>query len=471
MKVLLIYPPSFHMIRTNVPDVVDEETGKYPPLGVMYVAAGVRQFTNWDVEILDSQLDELSYQTIEAQIRMRKPDVVGIETLTFSLIDAYKTAALVKKIDPAIRVVMGGPHVYLYPDETVTLDAVDFLCLGEAEYSFPKLLTTLEEDGPLEDVPGLVYKHEGQILKNPVPPLIHDLDTLPFPARDLVPYTKYYSVLAKGSYLTTMMTSRGCPARCIFCDRPHLGKTFRFRSAMNVVDEMEACVNQFGIREFFLYDDTFSINKERVLTVCSEILRRKLDILWDIRARVNTVDAEVLTALRRAGCARIHYGIEAGTPEILKVLKKGITLEQVQEAFRVTKKAGIESLGYFMIGNPTETREHILETIRLSKSLGADYIHVAVTTPFPGTELYRMGLEQGMFTHDYWQAFAANPSEDFTPELWEKHVSRDELVELLMFAYKSFYGRPTYWVQRLVRIRSLPELRRKVKAAFNLLLR
>ncbi len=471
MKVLLIYPPSFDMITTNVPDIIDEETGKYPPLGVMYIAAGIERFTRWEVDILDTQIGPMDYHQLEEEIRKRQPDVVGIEALTFSLVDVYHTASVVKKVSQDILVVLGGPHVFLFPEESIASCHVDALCLGEAEYSFPEFLKCIEQNHPFDTVPGIVYKRQGQILYTGAPHLLDNLDQLPFPARHLVPYKKYYSVLAKGQFLTTMMTSRGCPARCIFCDRPHLGKTFRARSASNVVDEIEECVKRFDIREFFFYDDTFSINRERVLAICQEILGRKLDILWDIRARVNTMDTEVLSALKRAGCARIHYGIEAGTPEILNVLKKGITLEKVKEVFRLTKKVRIQSLGYFMIGNPTETKEQIEETLRFSQSIDADYIHLSLTTPFPGTELYQMGLEQGIFNRDYWREFAKTPAKEFTPELWEEHVTREELIEFMMHAYKRFYTRPSYLLRQLLHIRSVPELVRKGKAGMKLLLK
>ena len=302
-----------------------------------------------------------------------------------------------------------------------------------------------------------------------VRPLEDDLDRLPFPARHLTPYPKYSSVIARRAPITTMFTSRGCPYQCIFCDRPHLGKKFRARSAKNVVDEMEACV-ELGIREFLVYDDTFTIQRQRVLDVCDEITRRKLDIGWDIRARVNTVDEEMLRRLRQAHCERIHYGVEAGTDRVLKVLQKGITLEQARQAFRATKRAGISTLAYFMIGAPTETREEILQTIAFARSLDPDFVHITIVTPFPGTRLYFMGLEQGRFTHDFWREFAANPTTDFQPQYWEEHLTRDELQELVTHAYKSFYERPGYILRRLAQVRSVGELARKARAGVKVFL-
>lgn len=467
MKVLLIYPPAFNMITTNVPSAVDEESGFYPPLGLLYIAAYMEENSHHKVEILDTQVLKLSYDDIEEEIRKRQPDVVGIQTMTFTVIDAIETARRVKKVSDKIKIVLGGPHVFIYPEESISIPEVDYLVLGEGEITFTKFINCLEEGGNLEEIKGLVFKKDGKIIHTGINPLIDDLDSLPIPARHLLPIEKYYSVLARYTPVTTMMTSRGCPYQCIFCDRPHLGKSFRCRSAMKVVDEMQIC-KEMGIREFFLYDDTFSIKRDRVVQVCDEIIKRKLDIHWDIRARINTMDKELLQMLKKAGCARIHYGIESGTPEIIKVLKKGIDLERAKEVFKETKKAGITTLGYFMLGNPTETREQMLKTIEYAKELDADFIHCALTTPFPGTELYTMGLEKGILPYDYWKEFAKNPTKDFVPYLWEENLKREELIELLSLAYKSFYQRPTYILKRVLEVRSWDEFKRKAKAGLKL---
>jgi radical SAM superfamily enzyme YgiQ (UPF0313 family) len=262
------------------------------------------------------------------------------------------------------------------------------------------------------------------------------------------------------------MTSRGCPYRCLFCDRPHLGKKFRARSAINVVDEIEECVKK-GIGEFIFYDDTFTIDRQRVFDICDEILRRKLDIMWDIRTRVDNVDKVLLERLKAAGCARIHYGVESGNPEILKVLRKGITIEQVERAFKLTKEAGIATLAYFMIGSPGETRSQILETIKFARKLAPDFVHFSIATPYPATPLYQIGLEGGQLKNDYWREFARNPTSDFVPELWEEKMSGQELLGLLKYTYKSFYIRPGYIIKETLSVKSWAEFKRKAKAGLS----
>ncbi|MFC2066188.1 B12-binding domain-containing radical SAM protein [Chloroflexota bacterium] len=466
MKVLLIYPPNENMLTTNLPSFVEEEKGFYPPLGLMYVAAYAEKNTEYEVEILDAQVERLDYDAIEGEIERRKPDIVGIQAMTFTLVDVIATAKIVKRVNKDIKVVLGGPHVNIYPNETIGIPEVDYLILGEGEITFAELIQNPGNTERLKKIRGLVFKEGEKVVNTGLRKLIDDLDTIPFPARHLTPYKKYYSLLAKRPPVTTMMTSRGCPYKCLFCDRPHLGKKFRARSAKNVVDEMENCVDM-GIKELLLYDDTFAVNRQRVLDICAEILTRGLDVGWDIRTRVDNVDKELLEKLREAGCERIHYGVESGNPEILKILRKGITVEQSREAFKLTKDIGIKTLAYFMIGSPRETKSQILETIEFAKKLEPDFVHFSVTTPYPATPLYYMGLEEGRLKNDYWQEFARNPTKNFVPELWEENLSREELIELLKSAYKGFYVRPKYVLKRVFEARSFEEFKRKAKAALR----
>jgi len=466
MRVTLVHPPQLNMVTNNIPSVVDEERGYNPPLGLLYVAAHARENTPHDISVVDAVVEELDYPALKARIKAEAPDVVGVTATTFTLIDALEVVRVVKEISPDILVVMGGPHPYIYPEETINLPGVDFLVIGEGEAAFSGLLNHMRDRKALRGVRGLVYREGGEVVNTGLPPLVDDLDSLPFPARDLTPHERYYSLIARTQPVTTMITSRGCPYRCLFCDRPHLGKRFRPRSAKNVVDEMESCV-RMGIREFLIYDDTFTVNKQRVFDVCREIRGRGLNIGWDVRARVDTVTPDMLKAMKDAGCDRIHYGVEAGSPEVIKTLRKGITIEQVRRVFRETKEAGISILAYFMIGSPGETREQVAESLRLARELNPDYLHLSITTPFPETDLYRMGLERGVLKSDYWREFAKAPVKGFVPAVWEEMMSRDELIGTLNRGYKEFYLRPGYILRRLARIRSLKDLKAKARAGLK----
>jgi len=468
MKVLLIRPPHDHMITTNVPKSVDTETGMYPPLGLLYVAAGLKAWTDAEVELLDTLALHLKQEDIAAHIARSKPDVVGIQAMTFTLIDAIATMRSSKSACPNAHVSLGGPHVNLYPEETLSIEGVDSLVLGEGERAFAEMVNALAEGRDIADVEGVAVMRNGKISTMQARALEANLDSLPHPARDLIETSLYWSVLAKRNPITTAMTSRGCPMKCIFCDRPHLGKTFRYRSARSVVDEMEDCINR-GIQEIFLYDDTFTIRRERIFEIRDEIKRHGLDVQWDVRARANNLDAEVVKAMKEAGVTRLHIGVESGSPRILKIMKKGITIEQAHNAFKLCRKFGITSLSYFMLGNPTETREDIEMTMQFIRKCYADYAHIAITTPFPGTELYRMGLEQSLFKRDYWRDFAVNPVEDFQPPAWTENFTQEQLEDMRQQAYRAFYGRPSRLGRQLLAIRSFKEFWTKARVGVRLL--
>ena len=468
MKVLLINPPRLNEIMGNNPSIVEEERGYNPPLGLLYIAAFMERYTKHDVTVIDSQADNLDYSSLQTRIASIQPVVVGITAMTMTMIDVINTANVVKEIDDTVKVVLGGPHVNLFPDETIKLKNIDYLVLGEGEAIFLDLINAIDEKTELREIPGLVFEDNGEIINTGQRPLISNLDELPFPARHLVPYKKYTSLLSKGGVVTTVFTSRGCPFKCSFCDRPHLGKIFRARSSVNVVDELEACT-KLGIYDFLIYDDTFTVNKGRVIDICNEIIRRKLNISWDIRARVDTVNEEVIAHLKRAGCQGIHYGVEAGTDKILKILNKGITINQVKEVFNLTRKYRMPILAYFMMGSPKETLGDIHQTFKVMKDLNPDYVHLTILTPFPGTKIYLDGLGNGVIKKDYWKEFAKNPTSDFIPPHWAEMFTRDELHELLVKGYKSFYFRPSYIFKRIRGLKSLGEFRKKAVAMFKLI--
>lgn len=473
MKILLINPPRFNEIVADNPSFIEEERGYNPPLGILYIAAYLKKYSKYNVAILDAQVEELNYdENFKTRIKELNPDVIGITAMTPTLVDVFKTIKLIKETEKEqnkkIIIAVGGPHPTIFPEETVSLPDIDYVITGEGEIPFLKLVEAIENKLDLKKIKGLVYKKEGEIINNKSADFIENLDSLPFPARYLTPIKKYNSILAGDKIITTMMTSRGCPYRCVFCDRPHLGKKFRARSAKNVVDEMEECT-KMGIDEILIYDDTFTVQKQRVLDICNEILKRNLKIIWDIRARVNTVDEELIKKLKQAGCTRIHFGVEAGTEKILRILNKGITIDQIKNAFRLAAKYKIETLAYFMIGSPTETREDIKKSIKLAKKINPNFVHATILTPYPATKLYYWALEKGVIKTDYWREFARQPEKRMTTQYWEENFSRQELVNLLEKFYRAFYGRASYIAKNLLKIKSFNEFKKKAKAGLKIL--
>jgi radical SAM superfamily enzyme YgiQ (UPF0313 family) len=224
-----------------------------------------------------------------------------------------------------------------------------------------------------------------------------------------------------------------------------------------------------GIHDFMIYDDTFTVIHQRVMEICEMIINRKLDISFDIRARVDTVNETMLDRLAGAGCRGIHYGIEAGTEKVLNVLNKGIDLDTAARVFKATKRRNIPVLAYFMIGSPTETVEDIKKTFSLMKKLDPDYVHLTMLTPFPGTEIYKAALQQGIVPHDVWKEYAADPVTDFQPPFWNEYFSLEELQDLTKQGYREFYLRPRHIAKQLAKMRSFSEFRRKARAGMNII--
>lgn len=471
MKVLLVNPPGNYTIKSNVPEFLQRETTCLPPLGLLYIASYLKKNTHHSVSIYDATIYNADYAKI-AEIA-KDYEVIGITAVTFTLIDVIKTVEAIREENSTVPIVLGGPHVAIFPQETINIPEVTFVLKGEGEESFALLVNLLADNGKeYNSVPGLYWREGNQIKRNPTPDFIEDLDTLPMPNRRLLDYRAYHSILSKkksaAHYVTTAFSSRGCPYKCIFCDRPNLGKKFRSHSPHYVVGEIEQAL-ELGIREIIFYDDTFTIERERVSEICELILQKDIDIQWDIRARVNDVNRDMLKLMKRAGCMRIHFGVEAGSPEMLKVLKKGITRERALQAFHAAHDAGIETLGYFMFGCPNETRAQMQKTFDFALELDPDYAHFAILTPFPGTPVYIEAMEKGLYPDDYWREFAQSPRHDFVPATLPNTLPREELAAILKRAYRDFYVRPKYLVKEALKIRSWGDLVTKAHLATNML--
>lgn len=464
MKVLLIYPPAFSLIRESLPPVVEDSTGVYPPLGLLYVGAYADSIPECEVSLIDCQAEKLDYHELEKRIIEIRPDVVGIQVMTFTLIDAVQTSELIKKVCPETFVVFGGPHPTLYPHETVRLESVDAVIYGEGEYPFKKMLERMVIKKEIENIRGVILK--GDLSLNNQLDFIENLDDLKMPAYHLLNLSLYSSPLASSERVMTMMSSRGCPGKCIFCDRPQMGKKFRKRSAESVVSEMMLCVKEYGVTEIKFYDDTFTIDKQRVSKICDLLIKAELKIKWEIRARIDTMTPEIISKLYKAGCIRIHYGVETGSPRLQKKIKKYLDLSRVKEVFKLTHEAGIETLGYFMLGLPSENQQDLKMTFKLIKDLPMDYAHIGIFTPYPGTEIYRQALENGVYENDFWREFAQHPVSEFMPKYWTEIFSEEELLEEIKVAYGLFYNRPIYILKRLLKVRSFREL--KVKSALGI---
>jgi len=452
MKILLINPPQ----RTKCPQ---------PPLGLAMVAAVLEKNTD-SVQILDLTVLGISNESLRLRIQQEKPDIVGITAMTPTINSALRVAKNVKEVDKEIIVILGGAHATLLPGETLhDSPDIDLIVCGEGEQTTPEVIATLKEDaGSLRQVPGVAYREGSETRINPLRPPILDLDSLPFPAFHLLPMGKYrlHPPFGRKTPIMPIITSRGCPYRCVFCSKSVFGHRYRSNSAVYVANQIQFLIEKFGIREVKFYDDSFTLNKKRVIDICTLLKQQQLDIPWTCETRVDLVDRDLLKIMMDAGCYMIEYGVESGNQLILDNLKKDTTLDQTVKTFKWTHEAGIETVAYFMIGSPGETLESIRESIEFAKKLDPDFVQFSVATPYPGTELYRMSLEEGCMPGQWDRYVYADLKPVDNPVFGTKNLNKEELRKWNKRAYTSFYLRRSYALKRLARMTTSGELRTNV---------
>ena len=386
------------------------------PLGLTYIAA-VLEKNGFAVEVLDLLVSKYSDEKVIRKVEDYKPDVVGANSVTMSFPAASKILRLVKKVDEDILTVAGGPHV-TFSDVRTLEEApwIDVVVRGEGEY------TTLDivKGKDFKDIDGITYREDGEIVRNRDRKLIENLDELPFPARHLLPLSKYMAYHSGCS----LITGRGCPHRCIFCvGSKMMGRRVRLRNPKLVVDEVEEVLG-YGFDEVIFEDDTFTLNHKHAFAICDEIISRGLKFKWCANARVDTVTRELLEKMKEAGCHFIMFGTESGNQEILDTCKKRITLEEIREAVKMTKELGIGVLSSFILGLPGETKETIQQTMKFAEELGPFYgFHILA--PFPGSEVRERANELGIvILTDDWSKYDANRAVAHTHAVSAEYLNR-----------------------------------------------
>jgi anaerobic magnesium-protoporphyrin IX monomethyl ester cyclase len=459
-KILLINPPQL----TRYPQ---------PPLGLAFLAAALERH-DYEVRLFDMPALGLSEKTIPKVINRERPDFVGITAMTPSMGSALNVAKKVKASDESIIVGLGGPHATVLPEKTLeAAQDLDIIIRGEGEQTIVELMKALQEGTDLMDqVLGITYRKGNCIKSNPIRPPILDMDSLPFPAFNLLPMEKYrlHPPFGRRTPAMPIITSRGCPYRCIFCSKSVFGKKYRANSPSYVVDEILFLKQKFGIEEIKFYDDSFTLDRKRIFEICRLLKKEKIDIKWTCETRVNLVNSDLLRVMKDAGCYMIEYGVESGVQEILCNLKKDITLKETVEAFDSTHKLGIETVAYFMIGAPEETVETISKTIEFAKKLDPDFAQFSILTPLPGTELFDLAFGDGMTIDDWGEYVYSDLNSLCYAGFGSKFMDRVELGAWNKRAYLDFYLRWSYFVKRLRKTRSLGELKTNI-SGLNMLLR
>jgi radical SAM superfamily enzyme YgiQ (UPF0313 family) len=431
MKVTLVFPP--HGFTSK--DVM-------PHLGLAYLAA-VLEKNDIEVEILDAQVEGLSWKDLGKKYLQSKSDIVGITSLTEMRFQSFKAAEIAKKTLPGSIVIIGGPHASLATHDTLlNVPSVDIIVRGEGEYTLLETCKALENNEDLKSVKGISYRENVEIIHNDPRPLIKNLDTLPFPAYHLLPIEKYNFKLdvpgvGKLSCLN-VITSRGCPIGCAFCATSKmLGKKWRARSPSNVLDELEYLIETYGIKAIWFYDDTFTMNKKRVIDICDGVIDRGLDIKFTCSIRVDTVDKELLSKMKEAGCYSIFYGVESGSQRILDdIIEKKISIEQIKRVSNWLNELEILNNPSYIASLPDETNEEVYETINLMHELGgkASFSFLKI---YPGTRIEEIAMSKGILPKDFsWakksdmrEVFSLHSVQGDAPIFIDK-LSLEELVKI-----------------------------------------
>ena len=420
---------------------------KAPPLGLAWIAA-VLEKEGIDVKVIDAPTIGLSEQEFMRIVDMWSPDIVGITSLTPTIYLAYRTAEITKTVDPNIKVIIGGPHATcMWFDVLNECPYIDYVVVGEGEYTALELVKALERNGDVSSVKGIAFRNKnGNPVFTGVRPLIKDLNKLPLPARHLLPMDKY-TLFGKPIRIAHIMASRGCPYGCAFCSTSYFfGRKVRFRSPELVAEEVEECVHKYRAKIIVFTDDEFTINHKWLLKFINELRERKLDIKWSCGSRVDTVNKDILRKMISSGCTGIYYGVESGSQEILNKIGKRITLKQAEDAIRSSKELGIMTVATFMLGLPWETIDDMKKTVNFALKLDPDYAQFTVATPYPGTSLFQIAKNDNLIVDWDWSHWTT-----LRPVMRGYSFTIQDVQEMLRYAYKSFYLRVRFLVRQLKR--------------------
>lgn len=476
--VILIMPPNNF---TDMIKVRDNQKNKgfyvnYPPLGLAYLAA-VLERENFKVKIIDAVTSLMGEEGILKTVSEERPKVVGITVTTPTLRVVYRLVQRLKEIGPQMVIVLGGPHISAQP-EIISSLKVEFGFRGEAEEGLPKLVKSIVEEqrsthlpvhgctqiGAFPDIPGLVWLEDREVRMNSHP-VISRLDSLPFPARHLLDNGRYINPTCSAK-TTSLITTRGCPYNCLFCSRA-VREEYNERSVDNVIEEIREVVEKLRIEYITLMDETFTQSRKRVEEVVRKIKENKLNFKWACQTRVNLIDKELIKAMHDVGCVNLSFGVESSSERIRELLKKPPPKKDYENVVKWSREIGMETNAYYMFGHPTETLSDLKETINFALSLNSDYASFNLTTVFPGSPLYRQMLKENLISEDIWNQYILGAVDllTYVPE----GLSKKTLERTISLAFRKFYFRPKYILRKLLKIKSIKDLRHHLRIAIIIL--
>lgn len=476
MRVLMLRPPVTGQIKNVVRDFIygcwcnGKRIGgmHMPPLSELYCATHTRQ-QGVEISFLDADVSVEKWNRICSE-GFASIDLVAIMCSTQSFEDDTKLFKEMKHRNPSLVTVLYGSHPTFMPEYCLRSKYVDFIVTGEPEETLRELIRTIKRCDDASSSLGIGYRSDcGEPVINNRRPFL-DLDKLPIPDRSLLPKNAdYFNPVVKRLPYATIQTSRGCPGRCIFCTVPFFyGKKYRYRSAENVLKEIEL-LQRKGYRELFFRDETFTANRIRNREICCGMIECGLNLSWIANGRVDMVDLDSLKLMKKAGCHMIKFGVETASQELLNNYKKGIRVEQVEKAFSMARQAGLDTHSHFVIGGPGESWDTINKTIEFAKKIKTTTASFGILTPFPGTPLFDMVSKKHPEIRD---GSESNMKSLHVEGFFSEAIcgmSGDELSKAVKKAYRKFYLRPSYLISRLLSIKSLSEFAILSLAGLNIL--
>jgi radical SAM superfamily enzyme YgiQ (UPF0313 family) len=433
-RVMLVNPP---LLEDNAHHPL------FPPLGLTYLAAVLKQ-DNHEIKIIDCPIDNLNHKKLSKELANFEPKLIGITSMTPTIKSAIIAAQNAKEVCPESTVIFGGPHVTFMDQQILKEEnAVDIVVRGEGELTLQELAQNEIIPKNLQKIKGITFRKDNKIIRTVERPYIQNLDELPLPAYEYVPLEKYR---IHGKIHLPIMTSRGCPFQCSFCVASEIfGARFRARSCKNVVDELEWLKDEHGANAISFQDDTLTFDRKRILDICAEIEKRKINLPWGCQTRVDQVTKEVLSKMKKASCNLVSFGIESGCQEILDAVKKKITISQAQKSIKWAKDEGLFVAVSTIMGYPGETKEMMHQTLKFIRRIEPDDAWLCIATPYPGTDLRRLVEKKGWKMSDNWTQY-----DTMHPVFENPNLPSKELAEMRTKFYNNLYS-PKYIFRQIVK--------------------
>lgn len=432
--------------------------GRYFPLGLGYIASYLIKYGGHEVQIYEPEAQGLTIRSIAKIIETSNPDIVGITCSTANFTRAIELSKLCRSNSKA-KVILGGVHVSAIPEFVMSenSDWIDCVVVSEGEVTMLELVEAYMRNSGLESIKGIVYKKQDKIFRNESRPYIEDLDTIPFPARQLIPQRLFFPNMHNARYrnCSTILTSRGCPFNCSFCAaRIVSGTQYRMHSAEYVLEEMQMLKKDYKVKQLLITDDTFTINHPRLEKICKGMISKRLNLKWFCFAQVSTVNREMLRLMKKAGCYSIGFGLESSNEEILKRMGKPISAAVAKKTVKIANQLGFKTQTFYIVGSPGETRAQMLDTIKFSREVDSTLAFYNMLVPFPGTKEFNFFFSSVSLKDIDWDKFVAI-GEDCV--IKNSEVSGEDIEKIISKANVLYYANFGRLLHLLFHIRTFYE--------------